>query len=93
MNKVSNVHNEESRMEARPAEFVLLGYGCVKHGLKTRATQSFYFMPGALANRVVFNIVAKSFLGLATRIISKIVSLTLAQFVNKFHNHKPIRNL
>lgn len=50
MNKVSNVHNEESRMEARPAEFVLLGYGCVKHGLKTRATQSFYFMPGALGD-------------------------------------------
>jgi len=29
---------------------------------------------------------AKTFFGLATRIISKIVSLTLAQFVNKFHD-------
>ncbi len=36
---------------------------------------------------------AKSFLGLATRIISKIVSLTLAQFVNKFHNDKPINEI
>ncbi|MCH7678457.1 IS982 family transposase, partial [candidate division KSB1 bacterium] len=36
---------------------------------------------------------AKTFLGLATRIISKIVSLTLAQFVNKFHNHKPINKI
>jgi hypothetical protein len=36
---------------------------------------------------------AKSFLGLATRIISKIVSLTLAQFVNKFHNQKPINEV
>ncbi len=36
---------------------------------------------------------AKSFFGLATRIISKIVSLTLAQFVNKFHNKKPINEI
>ena len=36
---------------------------------------------------------AKSFLGLATRIVSKIVSLTLAQFVNKFHNKKPINEI
>ena len=36
---------------------------------------------------------AKSFWGLATRIISKIVSLTLAQFVNKFHNKKPINEI
>ena len=36
---------------------------------------------------------AKSFFGLATRIISKIVSLSLAQFVNKFHNKKPINEI
>jgi len=36
---------------------------------------------------------AKTFFGLATRIISKIVSLTLAQFVNKFHNKKPINEI
>jgi hypothetical protein len=36
---------------------------------------------------------AKSFLGLATRIISKIVSLTVAQFVNKFINLKPINEI
>jgi len=36
---------------------------------------------------------AKSFLGLATRIISKIVSLTLAQFFNKFHNKKSINHI
>ena len=36
---------------------------------------------------------AKSFFGLPTRIISKIVSLTLAQFVNKFHNKKPINEI
>jgi hypothetical protein len=36
---------------------------------------------------------AKSFIGLAVRIISKIVSLTMAQFVNKFYNNKPINNI
>ena len=36
---------------------------------------------------------AKNFLGLASRIISKIVSLTVAQFVNKFHNNKDINHI
>ena len=36
---------------------------------------------------------AKTFIGLATRIISKIVSLTLAQFVNKFQGNKPINEI
>lgn len=35
----------------------------------------------------------KSFFGLATTIISKIASLTLAQFVNKFHNKQPINGI
>jgi len=36
---------------------------------------------------------AKSFSGVATRIISKIVSLTVAQYFNKFVNHKPMNEI
>lgn len=36
---------------------------------------------------------AKTFIGLATRIISKIVSFMTAQFVNKFLNPKPINHV
>lgn len=36
---------------------------------------------------------AKTFIGLATRIISKIVSLMIAQFVNKFINCRPINEI
>jgi hypothetical protein len=36
---------------------------------------------------------AKNFVGLATRIISKIASLTMAQFVNKFYNDTAINHI
>lgn len=36
---------------------------------------------------------AKSFEGFKTRILSKITSLTLVQFINKFHFQRPINNL
>jgi hypothetical protein len=36
---------------------------------------------------------AKSFLGVATRIISKIVAFTAAQYANKFFNNKSINNV
>ena len=36
---------------------------------------------------------AKSFDGFRTRILSKITSLTLIQFINKFHFNRPINNL
>jgi len=36
---------------------------------------------------------AKNFVGLATRVISKIVSLTVAQFVNKFYNDRDINHI
>ena len=36
---------------------------------------------------------AKSFAGFKTRILAKITSLTLVQFINKFHFQRPINNL
>lgn len=36
---------------------------------------------------------AKSFIGVAVRIISKIVSLTMGQYMNKFFNNKPINKV
>ncbi|MEM9340796.1 MAG: transposase, partial [Bacteroidota bacterium] len=36
---------------------------------------------------------AKSFNGFKTRILAKITTLTLIQFINKFHFQRPINNL